>query len=180
MIQDPVRRLLLGHFVQCDGPAEPVKNRDDVGVALKTGALVTQVVGNDHVHIFPDHFLPGIGQQVLGFHGKSHQDAFVLFRADVGNDIGVAHKLDAGQSPVFFDFLAGRNPGPVIGHRGGFDDDRCFGTGVHDGPVHFLRGAHKNDGFNFRGSNFGGPADERHLRASLVSGLRQRVAHFAR
>lgn len=48
-----------------------LKQSNHIGIPLKTGSLFMQVIGYDHIAVFPIQLFSGMLQQMLGFHCKA-------------------------------------------------------------------------------------------------------------
>jgi len=58
---------------------------DEIGVGAEAGALILQVVGDYHVHVFLAQLGLGIFHHVFSFHGKAAEE---LALASVGSEMG--------------------------------------------------------------------------------------------
>src|SRR6266498_1371989 len=71
MVIDTIRQFVFAHQRKRPLGDGTVKNRRDVGIAVKAAARLSDVVGDDHVEILLAQFLFGIGGQFFGFGGKT-------------------------------------------------------------------------------------------------------------
>ena len=93
-IQDMLGHVGFGHLGQVESFAILTEDGDDVGVAPKSSALVTEGVEDNHVQVFFFQLLQRVGFFVVGFEGKADEGLILaLHTTERGGDVGIFYQL---------------------------------------------------------------------------------------
>ena len=142
-----------------------------VGVAAHDAGLRRNVVGEDPVAALPGELHLGIGDDVVGFRGKSNDErrAAGFAVGDGRKDIRILDQRERRRAALLFlDLACARALGAPIGDRGGEDGDigrqRFFNR-----VEHLPRGLDFDDSYARRVGQVDGTAHQHHVGAGCAA-----------